>query len=92
LFCFQVEEKPDSAIAIQPRETQLESRIAKFISLICDVSMMKQQMMEIGWLFDLSIKSKSKALVVLHWWFFHSELFTPVLYAFFVFLVYHNIS
>jgi hypothetical protein len=23
--------------------------------------MMKQQMMEIGWLFDLSIKSKSKA-------------------------------
>ncbi|KAH8489158.1 hypothetical protein H0E87_024708 [Populus deltoides] len=44
-----VEEKPDSAIAIQPRETQLESRIAKFISLICNVSMMKQQMMEIGY-------------------------------------------
>jgi hypothetical protein len=61
LFCFQVKEKPDSAIAIQPRETQLESRVAKFISLICNVSMMKQQMMEIGWLFDLSIKSKSKA-------------------------------
>ncbi|KAJ6401044.1 hypothetical protein OIU84_016458 [Salix udensis] len=44
-----VKEKPDSAIAIQPRETQLESRVAKFISLICNVSMMKQQMMEIGY-------------------------------------------
>ncbi|KAF9669320.1 hypothetical protein SADUNF_Sadunf14G0095300 [Salix dunnii] len=44
-----VKEKPDSTIAIQPRETQLESRVAKFISLICNVSMMKQQMMEIGY-------------------------------------------
>ncbi|CAI9288697.1 unnamed protein product [Lactuca saligna] len=34
---------------IQPRETKLEQRIAKFISLICNVSMMKQQMMEIGY-------------------------------------------
>ncbi|KAF9604766.1 hypothetical protein IFM89_010268 [Coptis chinensis] len=34
---------------IQPRETKLESRIANFVSLICNVSMMKQQMMEIGY-------------------------------------------
>lgn len=36
-------------IDIQPRETKLENRIAKFISLICNMSMMKQQMMEIGY-------------------------------------------
>ncbi|KAF5198790.1 Poly [ADP-ribose] polymerase [Thalictrum thalictroides] len=35
--------------SIQPQETQLESRIAKFISLICNISMMRQQMMEIGY-------------------------------------------
>ncbi|KAI3966922.1 hypothetical protein MKX01_021508 [Papaver californicum] len=35
--------------SIQPRETKLESRIAQFISLICNVSMMKQQMIEIGY-------------------------------------------
>ncbi|KAK6941001.1 SAP domain [Dillenia turbinata] len=34
---------------IQPRETKLEQRVAKFISLICNVSMMKQQMLEIGY-------------------------------------------
>ncbi|KAK9281901.1 hypothetical protein L1049_004808 [Liquidambar formosana] len=44
-----VQEKPESAVGIQLRETQLEPRIAKFISLICNVSMMKQQMMEIGY-------------------------------------------
>lgn len=33
---------------IQPRETQLDPCIANFISLICNVSMMKQHMMEIG--------------------------------------------
>ncbi|KAL5701309.1 NAD(+) ADP-ribosyltransferase [Ranunculus cassubicifolius] len=42
-----VAEKPTHSI--QPRETKLEPRIAKFISLICNVSMMKQQMMEIGY-------------------------------------------
>ncbi|KAK9139326.1 hypothetical protein Scep_009007 [Stephania cephalantha] len=36
-------------IGAQPRETQLESRTANFISLICNVSMMMQQMMEIGY-------------------------------------------
>ncbi|KAM3687873.1 hypothetical protein ACJW31_10G107300 [Castanea mollissima] len=44
-----VKERLDSAFGIQPWETQLESRVAKFISLICNVSMMKQQMMEIGY-------------------------------------------
>ncbi|XP_030543276.1 poly [ADP-ribose] polymerase 2 isoform X2 [Rhodamnia argentea] len=33
----------------QLRESKLESRIAKFLSLICNISMMKQQMMEIGY-------------------------------------------
>ncbi|KAI3679926.1 hypothetical protein L2E82_50906 [Cichorium intybus] len=36
-------------VDIQPRETKLEARIANFISLICNVSMMKEQMMEIGY-------------------------------------------
>ncbi|KAI3668282.1 hypothetical protein L6452_43359 [Arctium lappa] len=44
-----VHEKPSSNLEIQPRETKLEARVAKFISLICNVSMMKQQMMEIGY-------------------------------------------
>lgn len=38
----------NSLVNVQPRETQLEPRIAKFISLICNISMMKQQMLEIG--------------------------------------------
>lgn len=33
----------------QPRETKLDAPIAKFISLICDINMMRQQMMEIGY-------------------------------------------
>ncbi|KAJ4750030.1 Poly [ADP-ribose] polymerase [Rhynchospora pubera] len=32
-----------------PKESKLERRIADFISLICNVNMMKQQMMEIGY-------------------------------------------
>ncbi|KAJ9543118.1 hypothetical protein OSB04_022825 [Centaurea solstitialis] len=44
-----VQEKPGSKMEIQPRETKLEARVAKFISLICNISMMKQQMMEIGY-------------------------------------------
>ncbi|PIA61336.1 hypothetical protein AQUCO_00300705v1 [Aquilegia coerulea] len=35
--------------SIQLQETQLESRIAKFISLICNTGMMWQQTMEIGY-------------------------------------------
>ncbi|KAH0996532.1 hypothetical protein GBA52_020396 [Prunus armeniaca] len=44
-----VQEKNDSALRGQPLETPLEPRIAKFISLICNISMMKQHMMEIGY-------------------------------------------
>ncbi|WOG94738.1 hypothetical protein DCAR_0314035 [Daucus carota subsp. sativus] len=44
-----VQAKPTSLTDIQPRETKLEVRVAKFISLICNVSMMKQQMIEIGY-------------------------------------------
>lgn len=36
---------------MQPWETELEPHLAKFISLICNVSMMKQHMMEIGGIF-----------------------------------------
>ncbi|WJX13672.1 NAD(+) ADP-ribosyltransferase [Trifolium repens] len=32
----------------QPQKPKLEPRIAKFISLVCNLSMMNQQMMEIG--------------------------------------------
>ncbi|XP_057549192.1 poly [ADP-ribose] polymerase 2 isoform X2 [Amaranthus tricolor] len=43
------EKLPSTSTSIQPRETKLEPRVAKFISLICNISMMKQQMMEIGY-------------------------------------------
>ncbi|KAE9460473.1 hypothetical protein C3L33_07626, partial [Rhododendron williamsianum] len=45
----KVKGKSDATVGVQLRETRLESRIAKFLSLICNVSMMKQQMMEIGY-------------------------------------------
>ncbi|XP_044951581.1 poly [ADP-ribose] polymerase 2-like [Hordeum vulgare subsp. vulgare] len=41
-------QKKDS-LADQIRETKLETRTARFISMICHISMMKQQMMEIGY-------------------------------------------
>ncbi|KAK8565495.1 hypothetical protein V6N12_059055 [Hibiscus sabdariffa] len=41
--------KTDTSIGTQLRETKLEPRVAKFISVICNISMMKQQMMEIGY-------------------------------------------
>ncbi|XP_009793726.1 poly [ADP-ribose] polymerase 2 [Nicotiana tabacum] len=44
-----VQELSNSIPKSQPRETKLEARIAKFISLICNVNMMRQQMMEIGY-------------------------------------------
>ncbi|KAK3020850.1 hypothetical protein RJ639_045532 [Escallonia herrerae] len=50
---------------IQPRETKLEARVAKFISLICNVSMMKQQMMEIGYNADkLPLGKLSKSTIL----------------------------
>ncbi|OWM78083.1 hypothetical protein CDL15_Pgr018652 [Punica granatum] len=46
-----VEDKAETkaALTMQPRETKLEPRVAKFISLICNVSMMKHHMKEIGY-------------------------------------------
>ncbi|KAK9945695.1 hypothetical protein M0R45_011194 [Rubus argutus] len=44
-----VEEKNGSALVAQPLETKLDPRIAKFVSLICNIAMMKQYMMEIGY-------------------------------------------
>ncbi|PIN07214.1 NAD(+) ADP-ribosyltransferase [Handroanthus impetiginosus] len=44
-----VQQKQKSKITLEPQESKLEARIAKFISLICNMSMMRQQMMEIGY-------------------------------------------
>uniref|UniRef100_A0A0A9DWY2 Poly [ADP-ribose] polymerase n=1 Tax=Arundo donax TaxID=35708 RepID=A0A0A9DWY2_ARUDO len=41
--------KKESSITDQIKETKLETRIAQFISLICNIGMMKQQMVEIGY-------------------------------------------
>ncbi|XP_041018199.1 poly [ADP-ribose] polymerase 2 isoform X2 [Juglans microcarpa x Juglans regia] len=60
-----VKENLDSSIGTQPRETQLEPRIARFISLVCNVSMMKQQMMEIGYNADkLPLGKLSKSTIL----------------------------
>ncbi|KAL6957899.1 Poly [ADP-ribose] polymerase 2 [Sarracenia purpurea var. burkii] len=57
--------KSNSTIGLQLRETKLESRIAKFISLICNISMMKQQMMEIGYNADkLPLGKLSKSTIL----------------------------
>ncbi|KAK9756932.1 hypothetical protein RND81_01G130700 [Saponaria officinalis] len=46
----QDQAKPSASCTdVQPQESKLEPRIAKFISLICNIGMMKQQMMEIGY-------------------------------------------
>ncbi|GMP87629.1 hypothetical protein CsSME_00039925 [Camellia sinensis var. sinensis] len=44
-----VQGKVDPTMGVQLRETKLEPRVGKFIALICNVSMMQQQMMEIGY-------------------------------------------
>lgn len=44
-----VTESPGHALRKQPQESKLDPRIAKFISLVCNLSMMNQQMMEIGY-------------------------------------------
>ncbi|XP_076912859.1 poly [ADP-ribose] polymerase 2-like [Bidens hawaiensis] len=59
------QEKVSTKLEIQPRETKLEARVAKFISLICNVSMMKQQMMEIGYNAEkLPLGKLSKATIL----------------------------
>ncbi|XP_073525701.1 uncharacterized protein [Phyllobates terribilis] len=44
-----VQSKPSSLTSLAPRESKLELPVANLISLICNVAMMKQQMMEIGY-------------------------------------------
>lgn len=44
-----VTESPGHALRKQSQESKLDPRIAKFISLVCNLSMMNQQMMEIGY-------------------------------------------
>ncbi|XP_038976039.1 poly [ADP-ribose] polymerase 2-like isoform X2 [Phoenix dactylifera] len=57
--------KCDDSITTQLRETKLEPRIAKFISLICNISMMKQQMLEIGYNADkLPLGKLSKSTIL----------------------------
>lgn len=60
IIIIQVKEKTDNSIGTQLRETKLEQRVAKFISLICNISMMKQQMMEIGLLASYLFTKLSK--------------------------------
>ncbi|KAM1042295.1 hypothetical protein ACFX2C_031378 [Malus domestica] len=60
-----VEEKNGSALGRQPLETQLEPCIAKFISLIFNIDMMKQHMMEIGYNADkLPLGKLSKSTIL----------------------------
>ncbi|XP_013622962.1 PREDICTED: poly [ADP-ribose] polymerase 2 isoform X5 [Brassica oleracea var. oleracea] len=40
---------PKSSSEVKPEESKLDPQVAKFISLICNVSMMAQHMMEIGY-------------------------------------------
>lgn len=44
----QVNDIPQSSSQVKPEESKLDPKVAKFISLICNVSMMAQHMMEIG--------------------------------------------
>lgn len=53
------------SITDQIKETKLETRIAHFISLICNISMMKQQMVEIGFNADkLPLGKLSKSTIL----------------------------
>uniref|UniRef100_A0A453SNI5 Poly [ADP-ribose] polymerase n=1 Tax=Aegilops tauschii subsp. strangulata TaxID=200361 RepID=A0A453SNI5_AEGTS len=53
------------SITDQIKETKLETRTAQFISLICNISMMKQQMMEIGYNADkLPLGKLSKSTIL----------------------------
>ncbi|KAM0850930.1 hypothetical protein ACQ4PT_052762 [Festuca glaucescens] len=53
------------SIADQIKATKLETRTAQFISLICNISMMKQQMMEIGYNADkLPLGKLSKSTIL----------------------------
>ncbi|KAL7112627.1 hypothetical protein ACP275_04G014300 [Erythranthe tilingii] len=60
-----VQDKQKSTVLQEPQESKLEARIAKFISLICNMSMMRQQMMEIGYNADkLPLGKLSKSTIL----------------------------
>uniref|UniRef100_UPI0005C83067 poly [ADP-ribose] polymerase 2 n=1 Tax=Fragaria vesca subsp. vesca TaxID=101020 RepID=UPI0005C83067 len=60
-----VAEKNGPALVAQPSEIKLDPRIAKFVSLICNVAMMKQYMMEIGYNADkLPLGKLSKSTIL----------------------------
>lgn len=55
----------DSLCKYEPRKSKLDYRVAQFISLICNVDMMKQQMMEIGYNADkLPLGKLSKSTIL----------------------------
>ncbi|WOL12197.1 hypothetical protein Cni_G20962 [Canna indica] len=55
----------DESSSAQLRITKLDSRIAEFISLICNISMMKQQMLEIGYNAEkLPLGKLSKSMIL----------------------------
>ncbi|KAK3164340.1 hypothetical protein QOZ80_1AG0016250 [Eleusine coracana subsp. coracana] len=57
--------KNKGSITDQIKETKLETRIAQFVSLICNISMMKQQMVEIGYNADkLPLGKLSKSTIL----------------------------
>ncbi|XP_004292663.1 PREDICTED: poly [ADP-ribose] polymerase 2-like [Fragaria vesca subsp. vesca] len=57
--------KNGPALVAQPSEIKLDPRIAKFVSLICNVAMMKQYMMEIGYNADkLPLGKLSKSTIL----------------------------
>lgn len=59
----QIQKK--GSVSDQIKETKLETRTAQFISLICNISMMKQQMMEIGYNADkLPLGKLSKSTIL----------------------------
>ena len=41
-------EGKQKSVVKSPRESKLDSRLAQFISYICNIDMMRQQMLQIG--------------------------------------------
>ncbi|CAH8350362.1 unnamed protein product [Eruca vesicaria subsp. sativa] len=59
-----VNDIPKSSSEVEPEESKLDPQVAKFISLICNVSMMAQQMMEIGYnAKELQLRKLSKSII-----------------------------
>ncbi|KAJ0229909.1 hypothetical protein HA466_0311460 [Hirschfeldia incana] len=59
-----VNDIPRPSSEVKPEESKLDPQVAKFISLICNVSMMAQQMMEIGYnAKELPLRKLSKSTI-----------------------------